>query len=130
MAAGSISRDQARLVDRRATDQYGMSGLVLMENAGRGVADVLCRRLGDCPDFCGTRPQESATLPLAACRPLHRRQSSFAAARATTPATASSWPATSTCAARPCACWSGPEPAELTGDAGVNFEIIRRGARH
>ena len=24
-------------------DEFGMSGLVLMENAGRGAADVLCR---------------------------------------------------------------------------------------
>ncbi len=36
-----LSRDQVREVDRRAIDEYGMSGLVLMENAGRGVADTL-----------------------------------------------------------------------------------------
>ena len=36
-----LSRDQVREVDRRAIDDYGMSGLVLMENAGRGVADTL-----------------------------------------------------------------------------------------
>jgi len=38
----TISRAQARLLDQRAVDEYGMSGLVLMENAGRGVADQLC----------------------------------------------------------------------------------------
>jgi NAD(P)H-hydrate epimerase len=38
----SLSRDQCREVDRRAIQEYGMSGLVLMENAGRGCADVLC----------------------------------------------------------------------------------------
>lgn len=32
---------QARAVDRRAHDDYAMSTLVLMENAGRGCADVL-----------------------------------------------------------------------------------------
>jgi NAD(P)H-hydrate epimerase len=37
-----LSRDQCREVDRRAAFDYGMSGLVLMENAGRGCADVLC----------------------------------------------------------------------------------------
>jgi NAD(P)H-hydrate epimerase len=37
-----LSRDQCREVDRRAIEEYGMSGLVLMENAGRGCADVLC----------------------------------------------------------------------------------------
>ena len=38
-----LSRAQVREVDRRAIDEYGMSGLVLMENAGRGVADWLFR---------------------------------------------------------------------------------------
>lgn len=40
-----ISREQSRQVDRRAIGEYGMSGLVLMENAGRGIADLLCRRI-------------------------------------------------------------------------------------
>jgi NAD(P)H-hydrate epimerase len=38
-----LNRDQTREVDRRAVAEYGMSSLVLMENAGRGVADTLCR---------------------------------------------------------------------------------------
>jgi len=40
-----ISRDESRRVDRRAIEEYGLCGLVLMENAGRGVADRL-ERLG------------------------------------------------------------------------------------
>lgn len=36
-----LSREQVRDVDRRAIDEYGMSGLVLMENAGRGCAELL-----------------------------------------------------------------------------------------
>ncbi|MEN6452318.1 MAG: NAD(P)H-hydrate epimerase [Thermoguttaceae bacterium] len=39
----ALTREQSRQVDRVAADEYGFSGLVLMENAGRGVADVLCR---------------------------------------------------------------------------------------
>lgn len=38
----TLTREQSRLVDRLAIEEYGMTGLVLMENAGRGVADVLC----------------------------------------------------------------------------------------
>jgi len=38
-----LTRAEVREVDRRAIDEYGMSGLVLMENAGRGCVDVLCR---------------------------------------------------------------------------------------
>ncbi len=36
-----ISRDESRRIDRRAVEEYGLTGLVLMENAGRGVADRL-----------------------------------------------------------------------------------------
>lgn len=37
----ALSRDEVRQVDRRAIAEFGMSGLVLMENAGRGCVDVL-----------------------------------------------------------------------------------------
>ncbi len=36
-----MSREQVRDVDRRAMVEFGLSGLVLMENAGRGCADWL-----------------------------------------------------------------------------------------
>lgn len=36
-----LSREQVRDVDRRAIDDYGMTGLVLMENAGRNAAEHL-----------------------------------------------------------------------------------------
>jgi NAD(P)H-hydrate epimerase len=38
-----FTRQQSRRVDQLAIEEFGFSGLVLMENAGRGVADVLCR---------------------------------------------------------------------------------------
>jgi NAD(P)H-hydrate epimerase len=38
-----LTRQQSRHVDQFAQEALGFSGLVLMENAGRGVADVLCR---------------------------------------------------------------------------------------
>lgn len=41
----ALTREQSRQVDRIAMEVYGFSGLVLMENAGRGVADCL-ERLG------------------------------------------------------------------------------------
>ena len=37
----ALNRAQVREVDRRAIEHYGMSGLVLMENAGRGCVDIL-----------------------------------------------------------------------------------------
>ena len=39
--ASYLTREQVRDVDRRAITDYGMAGLVLMENAGRGCADFL-----------------------------------------------------------------------------------------
>src|SRR5205807_1588755 len=36
-----LSRAEVREIDRRAIEEYGMSGLVLMENAGRGCVEVL-----------------------------------------------------------------------------------------
>jgi NAD(P)H-hydrate epimerase len=41
MFSFALTREQVRAVDRRAVEEYGMSGLVLMENAGRGVAETM-----------------------------------------------------------------------------------------
>jgi NAD(P)H-hydrate epimerase len=38
-----LAREQSRLVDRIEIDRLGVPGVVLMENAGRGVVDVLLR---------------------------------------------------------------------------------------
>src|SRR6516225_4620893 len=40
-----LSRDEARALDRRAMEECGIPGAVLMENAGRGMAELL-QRLG------------------------------------------------------------------------------------
>lgn len=42
MTPVTISREQAQQLDRRAVGEYGMASMMLMENAGRGVADRLC----------------------------------------------------------------------------------------
>jgi len=41
MSPTVLNREQSGEVDRRAVEEYGMSSLVLMENAGRGVVDRL-----------------------------------------------------------------------------------------
>ena len=43
MTLPALTRQQSREIDRRAIDELGISGLVLMENAGRGCVDVLER---------------------------------------------------------------------------------------
>jgi NAD(P)H-hydrate epimerase len=45
MTSFFLNRDEVRTLDRRAIEEFGMPGVVLMENAGRGTADLL-RSLG------------------------------------------------------------------------------------
>jgi NAD(P)H-hydrate epimerase len=44
-----LSRAEVRDIDRRAIEEYGVPGVVLMENAGRGAAEVLLRLGVRCP---------------------------------------------------------------------------------
>lgn len=39
----ALSRDEVRALDRRAIEHYGVPGVVLMENAGRGAAELAVR---------------------------------------------------------------------------------------
>src|SRR5881394_299563 len=43
MAPQYLTRAEVRELDRRAIEEYGVPGVVLMENAGRGAAEVLLR---------------------------------------------------------------------------------------
>ena len=36
-----LSREEARALDRRPMSELGMPGVVLMENAGRGISELL-----------------------------------------------------------------------------------------
>lgn len=45
-----ISRDEARAIDQIAMERLGISGLVLMENAGRQVAGAAVRMIGGAAD--------------------------------------------------------------------------------
>ena len=52
----SLTRAQVRDLDRRAVEEYGLPGIVLMENAGRGAAELLLRLAPDQTRFlilCG-----------------------------------------------------------------------------
>jgi NAD(P)H-hydrate epimerase len=96
-----IRREESRQVDRRAIEEYGLSGLVLMENAGRGVADRL-ERLGISGPVilcCGKGNNAGDGFVIA--RHLDLRGY---------PVRVLVW----------------AEAAELTGDAGVNFRVLEK----
>jgi NAD(P)H-hydrate epimerase len=96
-----LSRAQVREVDRRAIEDLGMSGLVLMENAGRGCVDVLAQ--------LGTRG------PVAVCcYKGNNGGDGFVMARHL---------ALRDIAAR-VLLWC--DPRELRGDAAANYEILVR----
>jgi NAD(P)H-hydrate epimerase len=103
----AITRDQSREVDRRAIQEYGMSGLVLMENAGRGVTDVLCRlaeaepggRLGRVVVCCGKGNNAGDGFVIARHLDLRGHRVHVLV-------------------------WA--EETELTGDAGANYAILRQ----
>jgi len=101
MAFTAFTREQSRLVDQLAVEQYGFSGLVLMENAGRGTADVLCRLgiAGPVAICCGKGNNAGDGFVIA--RHLDLRGYKVRVLL-----------------------WAKPE--ELTGDAAVNFRILEK----
>jgi NAD(P)H-hydrate epimerase len=102
----AITRAQCREIDRRAIEEYGMSGLVLMENAGRGVADVLCR-------LAEAVPETAKVSVVVCCGKGNNAGDGFVIARHLDlrgyRVRVLVW----------------AEAQELTGDAGTNFGILR-----
>jgi NAD(P)H-hydrate epimerase len=97
----AFTRHQSRLVDQLAVEEFGFSGLVLMENAGRGVADVLCSLgiAGPVMICCGKGNNAGDGFVIA--RHLDLRGHSVRVLL-----------------------WA--DPAELTGDAAANFAILAK----
>jgi len=96
-----LNREQSRRVDQIAVEEYGFSGLVLMENAGRGIADVLCRLgiAGPVVICCGRG--NNAGDGFVAARHLDLRGHAVRVAL-----------------------WA--RPGELSGDAAANFRILEK----
>ncbi len=91
--------EQVRQIDRFAIDQLGIPGLVLMENAGRGVADLLCdqQQRGSVVICCGRGNNAGDGFVVA--RHLDLRGWSVDVV-----------------------CWV--DPSELEGDARANFRLL------
>ncbi len=59
-----LSRAQMRAFDKCAIDRYHVPGIVLMENAGRGAADVLCTMLAGPTSGRPGAAQKRASFPV------------------------------------------------------------------
>lgn len=101
MSAPTLNRSQARRLDRLAMDEYGISGLVLMENAGRGVADKLHALgiAGPVVICCGKGNNAGDGFVLARHLDLRGYEPRVLL-------------------------WA--KPSELTGDAAVNYQILEK----
>ena len=98
----SLSRAQVRAVDRRAIEEYGIAGMVLMENAGRNAADLIRRHMhevGRVAIVCGRGNNGGDGFVIA--RHLANGGSAVEV-------------------------YLACDPDRLMGDAKANFEIVRR----
>ena len=97
----ALTREQSQSIDRRAIDEYGIPGLVLMENAGRGAADVLEELgiAGPVAICCGKGNNAGDGFVIARHLDLRGRTVKVLI-------------------------WA--DAVELTGDAGVNFRIVEK----
>ena len=100
-----LTAEQMRAVDRAAIDRLGVPGLVLMENAGRGVAEVIAR----------ARPQLRGLDVRVVCGAGQNGGDGFVIARHL-----------SNAGARVRVLLAAPR-AKLAGDAGVYAAIVERG---
>lgn len=98
----ALTREEVREVDRRAIEEYGLPGLVLMENAGRGAAELLIRR---------SEPGRAVIC----CGKGNNGGDGFVIARRLEVA---GWRVEVLLAA---------DPKEITGDAAVNYQVALRG---
>ncbi len=101
MTQPTLNRDKTRQLDSRAMEEYGLAGVVLMENAGRGVADTLCRLGIDGPVLICCGKGNNAGDGFVIARHLDRRGYDVRVLL-----------------------WA--QPSKLSGDAAVNFRILEK----
>ena len=106
-----LTREQVRELDRRAIDEFGIPGIILMENAGRAVADEVAR-LYAAGGPAGPAREDAAVVIL--CGKGNNGGDGYVAARHLF--NRGIVPSVFVCA----------RLDEVSGDACVNLEIIRR----
>ncbi|MBL9081183.1 MAG: NAD(P)H-hydrate epimerase [Planctomycetales bacterium] len=101
-----LNREQSRRIDVLAVEHYGMTGLVLMENAGRGAAEIILKLMVD--------RLPSARPVVICCGKGNNGGDGFVIARHLDNRGV------------PVRILLFCDPTKLTGDAAANYEIARR----
>jgi len=101
----ALTREQIRRIDRLAIEEYGVPGIVLMENAGRNAARVIRREL---------LPAPTGGSVAIVCGSGNNGGDGFVIARHL-----------ANCAIG-VALYVATDPARLSGDAAVNYGIVER----
>ena len=105
----ALTRRQVREVDRRAIEDYGIPGIVLMENAGRNAARIVRER------FQGPQPPSTTNRFVAiVCGRGNNGGDGFVIARHLANAEI------------PVELFCACDPSRLTGDAATNFNIATK----
>ncbi|MGE3317601.1 MAG: NAD(P)H-hydrate epimerase [Planctomycetaceae bacterium] len=95
-----LSREAVRDVDRRAIEDFGLPGIVLMENAGRGAAELLLRLGCEGPVLICAGKGNNGGDGFVIARHLENHGAQVVV-------------------------WLFGKPEELQGDAAVNFSVLR-----
>ena len=96
----AVTAEEMRALDRRATEEFGIPSLLLMENAGRGIADLICS-LSFPKIIIFSGKGNNGGDGFVAARHLHNRGLQVKVLLLA-------------------------DPAQLKGDAALNFEIISK----
>lgn len=97
-----LTRAQVREVDRRAIEEFGIPGIVLMENAGRNAAALVAE---------WSKPGDQVAI---VCGPGNNGGDGFVIARHLSNAGFA------------VACYLACDPGKLRGDALINYQIVER----
>lgn len=108
-----LTRDEVREIDRHAIEDLGLPGVVLMENAGRGVAAVVRDLLAGLPASAPEADQTNAGVAIVCGRGNNGGDGYVAARHLANDGT-------------PVTVYLVCDPADVQGDARINLEVIRR----
>ncbi|MFO0973147.1 MAG: NAD(P)H-hydrate epimerase [Phycisphaerae bacterium] len=110
-----VSREAVREIDRRAIEEYGIPGIVLMENAGRGAAEFIWQLVAESDDdIAAMEPRAPQRRAAILCGGGNNGGDGLVVARHLSNF---GWR---------CELYFAVDPGALVGDAATNWQIVQR----